>query len=230
MRWTIFPLREYSRPFTVKQTAIVLGATGLVGSSIVDEAIRASHIDRVVTITRRPAPSASPKVTNHVVDFERLDDYASLFSAGYLFSSLGTTRKQAGSIEAQRTVDLEYQYAAAQLAARHGVEHYLLVSSTGADATSGNAYLKMKGELEQRVLQLPFKRISIFQPSVLAGERAEARPGEKIGGLLLQGLRFVPGFRRYRPIRGEQVAAKMVLVSGTPGPSRETFVLDEVFP
>ncbi len=79
-----------------------------------------------------------------------------------MFSCLGTTHKQAGSIEAQRKVDLDYQYEAAQLAAGQGVRHYLLVSSFRADADSDNAYLKMKGELEKRVQNLPFERISIF--------------------------------------------------------------------
>lgn len=214
----------------MSKTAIVLGATGLVGRSLVEQLTRADHISSVVTITRRPAPSPSARVTNHVVDFGRLEDYAALFAGDYLFSSLGTTRKQAGSIDAQRRVDLDYQLKAAQLAARNGVKHYLLVSSTGADAGSGNPYLKMKGELEQRVHELPFERISIFQPSVLAGEREHPRPGEKVGVLVLAGLRFVPVLRRYRPIRGEQVAGKMVEVSRTPGPAREWFRLDEVFP
>lgn len=210
--------------------AIVLGATGLVGRNLVEQLSRAAHIERVVTITRRRAEPVSANVTNHVIDFGRLDAYASLFAADYLFSSLGTTRRQAGSIEAQRKVDLEYQFAAAHLAARHGVRHYLLVSSTGADAHTSNPYLKMKGELEQRVLQLPFERISIFQPSVLVGDRPEARAGEQFAGFMLQGLRFLPGLRRYRPIRGERVAEKMVEVSHTPGPAREWFRLDEVFP
>lgn len=214
----------------MNRTAIVLGATGLVGRAIVDHLDRAAHIERVVTITRRPVTPLSPKVTNQVVDFERLDVHASIFTADALFSSLGTTRKQAGSIEAQRKVDLDYQYAAAHLAAQHGVSHYLLVSSTGADARSSNPYLKMKGELEQRVLQLPFPRISIFQPSVLAGVREQSRPGEQLGGIVLGALRFVPGVRRYRPIRGEEVARKMVQVSNAPGPAREWFRLDEVFP
>jgi uncharacterized protein YbjT (DUF2867 family) len=211
-------------------TAIVLGATGLVGRSLVAELADAAHIDRVVTLTRRHAPVLSSKVINHVVDFARLAQHASLLAGDYLFSSLGTTRKQAGSIEAQRKVDFEYQLTAAELAASNGVSHYLLVSSTGADAGSGNPYLKMKGELEERVLQLPFPRISIFQPSVLVGERADPRAGEKLGALILGGLRFIPGVRRYRPIRGEQVAAKMVMVSAAPGPARELFQLDDVFP
>lgn len=208
----------------------MLGATGLVGRSLVEQLANAEHIGRVVTITRRPSTALSAKVVNHVVDFNRLDDYAAQFAADYLFSALGTTRKQAGSIAAQRKVDLDYQLAAALLAARSGAAHYLLVSSAGADAGSRNPYLAMKGELEQRVMELPFPRISIFQPSVLTGQRAEARASERIAGVILGGLHVIPGLRRYRPIRGEQVAHKMVIVSNTPGPSREWFRLDEVFP
>jgi uncharacterized protein YbjT (DUF2867 family) len=214
----------------VAKTAIVIGATGLVGRSLVEQLARAPHIQHVVTFTRRPAATAPAAVTNHVIDFDRLDDYASLFSGDYLFSCLGTTKKQAGSIEAQRKVDLDYQLAAATLAASNGVPHYLLVSSTGAHADSGNPYLKMKGELEQRVLQLPFTRISIFQPSVLVGSRDQARAGEQFGAFMLGALRAIPGVRRYRPIRGEQVAAKMIEVSRTDGAAREWYRLDEVFP
>ena len=142
---------------------------------------------------------------------------------------MGTTRKQAGSIAAQRKVDLDYQYRAAQLAAERGVGHYLLVSSSGANPKSANPYLQMKGELEEKVQQLPFERISIFQPSLLLGKRPEVRLGEKLGALLLPVLCTLPGLRRYRPIRGEEVAAKMVRVSRQPGASREWFKLDELF-
>ena len=120
--------------------------------------------------------------------------------------------------------------AAARLAAANGVGHYLLVSSAGADAATTHPYLRMKGELEQRVLQLPFQRISIFQPSMLMGTRVHPRLAEQVGGFVLQGLRMMPGLRRYRPIRAEQVAIKMVEVSSRPGSPREWFRLDEVFP
>ena len=212
------------------RTAIVVGATGLVGRALVEQLADAAHVDRVVGVTRRPVAYASPKVTNRVVDFDRLADHASVFRGDWLFSCLGTTRKQAGSVEAQRRVDVDYQFAAARLAAENGVEHYLLVSSSFADAKSRNAYTRMKGELEQRVLALPFQRISIFQPSLLLGERAQSRLGEEIGGAIMRVLGVVPGLRRFRPIRGEQVAARMVQISAAPGAGVEWFQLDEVFP
>jgi uncharacterized protein YbjT (DUF2867 family) len=209
--------------------AIVIGATGLVGRALVDQLAEAEHIGQVVTLTRRPAEHFSSKVYNQVVRFDQLEAHASLFAGDLLFSCLGTTRKQAGSIAAQRTVDLEYQYKAAQLAARQGVRHYLLVSSSGANANSSNAYLRMKGELEQRARSLPFGRISIFQPSLLLGQRAEARLGEQLWSRVLPVLCVLPGLRRFRPIRAEQVAAKMVRVSNSPGQPLEWFRLDEIF-
>lgn len=213
----------------MSNTAIVIGATGLVGRALVNKLASADHIDNIITLTRRPVNHASSKVENHVVNFNQLADNASLFKGDFLFSCLGTTRSQAGSIAAQREVDLEYQFKAAQLAAQNGVPHYLLISSNGANDKSNNPYLKMKGELEQRILLLPFKRISLFQPSLLMGQRKEFRLGEKLGGLILPVLSFIPGLRRYRPIRGEQVAAKMVQVSQQEGSPLEYFRLDEIF-
>jgi len=213
----------------MEKIAIVIGATGLVGRALVDLLADADHIDKIITLTRSSAKHSSPKVFNQVVDFDHLEDYASSFSADFLFSCLGTTLKQAGSIDAQRKVDLDYQFKAAKLAANNGVDHYLLVSSSAANDQSNNQYLKMKGLLEQRVKSLPFKRISIFQPSLLLGQRADFRLGEKIGSWVMSALCVIPWLRRFRPITGEQVAARMVLASKQSGRSLELFRLDDVF-
>lgn len=213
----------------MNKTAIIIGATGLVGRSLVEQLAESSHIEKIITLTRRPVEYESEKVRNHVVDFEHLENHASLFKTDILFSCLGTTKKQAGSIAAQRIVDLNYQVKAAQLAESNGVEHYLVISSSGADENSTNPYLKMKGELEQKVNSLPIKRISIFRPSLLLGPRAEFRLAEKLGSFILPILGIIPGLRRYRPITGEQVAAKMVQVSQQAGQPRECFQLDEIF-
>jgi uncharacterized protein YbjT (DUF2867 family) len=209
--------------------AIVIGASGLVGSAVVDQLARTDSIDEIITLTRKVFPHSSSKVFNQVVDFDNLDNYVQFFSADFLFSCLGTTVKQAGSIAEQRKVDLDYQFEAAELAANNGVAHYLLVSSTGANDQSNNQYLNMKGVLEQKIMHLPFKRISIFQPSLLLGERTDFRLGEKIGGLVLPVLYVIPWLRRFRPITGDKVAEKMVLSSQKFGSSLEFFRLDEIF-
>lgn len=213
----------------MNKTAIVIGATGLIGKALVDKLTESEHIEKVITITRSPVVHSSSKVVSQIVDFDQLENYASYFKGDYLFSCLGTTLKQAGTITAQRKVDLDYQLKAAQLAANNGVDHYLLVSSSGANKKSKNNYLKMKGELEEQIKGLSFKHISIFQPSLLLGQRNTFRLGEKIGSWVLPILCLLPWLNRYRPITGEEVAAKMVLTSKQPADSLEYFKLDEIF-
>ena len=218
----------------MSKTAIVIGATGLVGSQVVNQLIEAKHVSKVVTLTRRALrPSEQhdcAKFENHVVDFDCLADSASLFKGDILFSCLGTTLKQAGSIQAQRVVDLDYQYQAAKLAAEQGVGHLLLVSSSGADSKSLSPYLKMKGELEDKIQDLAFSHISIFQPSLLLGNRHSTRAAEDIASKVLPLICKLPGLKRYRPIYGAEVAEKMVAESAQPKSAVRRFKLDEVFP
>ncbi len=213
----------------MNKMAIVIGATGLVGHALVEKLAAAPHIGKIITLTRRPVIHPSSKVFNQVVDFDHLEDHPSLFNAHYLFSCLGTTKKLSGSIEAQRKVDVDYQFKAAQLALNQGVEHYLLLSSSSANAQSNNPYLKMKGELEQKISALPFQRISLFQPSLLLGQRQDFRLAEKIGSWVMPALCIIPALRRFRPITAEQVATKMAWVSQQEGHAKEIFSLDDLF-
>lgn len=214
----------------MSKTAIVIGATGLIGAHLVKLLIESEHIRRIRVVTRRPESYSSEKIENHVIDFDFLSNYEHLFTGDILFSCLGTTLKQAGSIEAQRVIDLEYQYAAAQLAYQQGVNHYLLVSSSGADHTSASAYLKMKGELETKIQTLAFEHISILQPSLLLGERREPRFAEGIAAMILPLICRLPGLQRYRPIHARQVAQRMLELSVNPVEAFERVTLEHVFP
>jgi uncharacterized protein YbjT (DUF2867 family) len=211
------------------KTAIILGATGLVGSELLNELLNSSHYTHVVTLTRRALPISHSKLTNHIIDFEKLAQCGELFKGDVLFSCLGTTQKQAGSISAQRKVDFDYQFIAAQLAVSNGIKHYCLVSSSGANAQSRSPYLKMKGQLEQQIKLLAFERISIFQPSLLLGQREQFRVAEKIGSIILPVIAWLPFLKRYRPITGKQVAKKMLTVSTEQQIKLSYFVLDDLF-
>ncbi|MFA3790856.1 NAD(P)H-binding protein [Aliiglaciecola sp. SL4] len=211
------------------RTVIVLGATGLVGKNLVNRLVLDKDVKKVIAVTRRPIEYQSNKVTNQVVNFDELDKYADIFAGDVLFSCLGTTAKQAGSVQKQRKVDVEYQYQAAKIAADNGVNHYILVSSSGANAKSVSAYLKMKGELEDAVALLPFARISILQPSLLIGERDNFRLGETLASCLLPALCKLPFFKRYRPITGDEVAKKMISISHSATTAKQVYRLDELF-
>ena len=209
--------------------AVVLGATGLIGAHLVNELALSKTVAEVVAITRRPIEYQSKKVTNIVLDFVQLANSKDAFAGDVFFSCLGTTVGAAGSIQAQRVVDLDYQLQAAKLAYAQGVDHYILVSSSGANAKSMSPYLKMKGELEALVQEIQFKHISIVQPSLLLGERSESRAGESFAARVMPIVCKLPMLNRYRPISGLEVAQKMVQIAHNPSHPFERISLDQLF-
>jgi uncharacterized protein YbjT (DUF2867 family) len=216
------------------KTALVIGATGLIGRHLVDELIASASFTRIIALTRKPLLIDSAKFDNHVVDFEHLDNFSDLFAADalstyVLFSCMGTTKKQVGSIAAQRRVDLDYQYNAAHIAREQGISEYFLVSSSGANANSPSAYLKMKGQLEEKILALDFPRSVIFRPSLLLGKRTEPRFGEDVAAKIMPLLKYIPLLKTYRPITGQQVAAKMTAIAEEVGRGQESYNLDQIF-
>lgn len=192
------------------RTAVVLGSTGLVGTRLVKVLAESNVFSEIVAPSRRRLDNRHPKVKSCIVDFERLGQYSDLLVGSCLFLCLGATRKQAGSLAAQRKVDVEYQYSAARLAANNGVRDCLLLSSLGANPTSASSYLRFKGELESQIKLLPFKRIAIFRPSFLLGRRDDSRALESAAAKMMYAVRFLPGLSRYSPVDAHIVAKVMV--------------------
>lgn len=209
--------------------AIIIGATGVVGREVVALLSKREEISEIITFTRRELNFESNKVINYVIDFDKIQDYSDLIYGEYLFSCLGTTKSQAGSIEAQRKVDLDYQLEFAKLAQKNGIHHYLLVSSPGANAESSSGYLKMKGELDQEVLKLDFASISIFKPSLILGKRKDFRLVEKIGALASSLYEHIPGLDKYKAITGKEIALKMVYEAIHIKTGKREYSLDEMF-
>lgn len=195
-----------------KKTALLLGATGLVGGYCLKELLQNDAYDKVCVFTRRRLKQSHDKLIEHVVDFDSPDSYRDLLKGHDLFCCLGTTMAKAGSREAFYRVDYTYSYQAAKMAMQNGVNQYLLVSSVGAHPDSLFFYSRVKGELEQAVKQLQFWATHIFQPSVLLGERNENRWGEQLAGRIAKGIDAVTGglLTKYRPIEAEIVAKAMV--------------------
>ena len=195
----------------MNKTAIIIGATGLVGNHLLQLLLEDKNFSCVKIFVRRKTGIDNPKLKEFIIDFNDIERYSADITGDVLFSCLGTTLKQAGSKEAQYKVDYTYQYKFAELASKNGVQHYLLVSSTGANAKSAFFYSKIKGELEQSIKQMPFDKIVIVQPSVLKGERNENRMGEKIGAAIIDGLsKIIAPLKKYRSIKGAQVAQALV--------------------
>ncbi|NHN36092.1 NAD(P)H-binding protein [Pseudomaricurvus alcaniphilus] len=212
-------------------TAIVIGATGLTGSSITRHLLDAEQYRQVIVLSRRELALRHDKLTNHVVNFDQPKKWQHLLQGDDLFSALGTTRKQAGSKHEQYRVDYTYQANAIQAAARNGVQRLFLVSSPNASQKSPLFYTKMKGKLEDFARQQSFPTLAIFQPSLITGDRADHRSAEKLAAPVIDTLsRWIPGASKYRPISGAQLGQAIVACACSDLPPGEhTFVLGKIF-
>lgn len=211
------------------KTALLIGATGLVGSELTNLLLADSRFERVRVFVRRSTGKNHPKLEEHVVNFDSIATWKGALAGDVLFSTLGTTLKQAGSQNAQYKIDFTYQYEVAKAAAENGVQHYVLVSSAGAASQSRIFYSRMKGELEVAVKALPFGHIHILQPGILEGQRAEVRAGERIGIALASLTRFIPGLKKYRPIPAKTVAQAMINAAFREQEHVEVWTLEGVF-
>ena len=200
------------------KTALLLGATGLVGSQLLDLLLKDSSFSKVRVLSRRSTGFSHEKLEEILIDFERPEDWADKVLGDVLFSAFGTTLKNAGSKEAQYKIDYHYQYLVARLAAENGVLNCVLVSSPGAKPESKLFYNRMKGELDRDIAKLGFDRLVIIQPSILFGNRKEKRAGENAGIIIGQLLSWIPGIRKYRPISGQTVAKAMIKSYTTDAP------------
>ena len=202
------------------RTAVVLGATGLVGSALVEQLAGDPEVETVVALGRRASGVKSPKVKDATVDLGAPETYREHLAVDCVFSALGTTIKVAGSEAAFRRVDHDYPLAVAQAAAAAGARRYAIVTAVGADAKSGIFYNRVKGELEEALAGLTFPRgLRILHPSLLLGDRRESRPGERVAAVLMRatGPLFAGGLRKYRAIAAADVARALVTAARSDG-------------
>ena len=197
-------------------TLMLVGATGLVGQSVLAQALAHPQVQRVVAPTRRPL-SAHPKLLNPVVDFNALPEDAPWWAVDAVICALGTTIKTAGSQGAFYAVDHDLPLRVAGLAQGHGAQAYALNSALGADAASRVFYSRTKGELERDLQSLGYLSLTFVRPGFIGGERAEPRLAEQIGVKLSQWLRpLLP--KRYRVVPAERIAFHLLQAALTAQP------------
>jgi uncharacterized protein YbjT (DUF2867 family) len=191
--------------------AVVAGASGLIGSSLLDILLNAPEYDEVLILVRKELPLSHKKLVQLVIDFDQLDNHAASITGRAIFCCLGSTKKKTPDLAAYRKIDYEYPLELAKLAKKNGVKQYHLVSALGANAASSNFYTKMKGETEDAIGKVGVKCLQIYEPSILTGDRKESRPMERfaIGVMKLIGPLLVGGLKRYRSIPAETVAKAM---------------------
>ncbi|MFM7222325.1 MAG: NAD(P)H-binding protein [Bacteroidota bacterium] len=203
----------------------IVGASGLIGSCLVDELLQTTT-SKITLITRRPLGLHSSRIHELIVDFSNqaaLNEAVKGIDA--VFIAIGTTQKKMkGDLSAYRKIDYEIPMAIAQSCATNNIPKLLLVSSIGANSSSSNFYLRLKGEVEDAIERMAIPYVGIFQPSLLLGNRKEFRLGERISQFLMPLFSFViPPM--YKPIAAKSVAKAMIreAISTQVGVKRYTY-------
>ncbi|MBB5323898.1 uncharacterized protein YbjT (DUF2867 family) [Anoxybacillus tepidamans] len=193
------------------RTALLIGASGLIGSELLTLLLESDVYKRVTIFVRRKLPIEHEKLQQVVIDFNELEAYERYFYVDDVFSCLGTTMKKAKTKQRFIKVDYEYTMRAATLAEKCHVKSFLTVSAIGANPQSPFFYNRVKGETEEALQRLAIKSLHIFRPSLLLGDRQEFRLAEKTAEWVLCRVPFlfVGKWRKYKPIEAKKVALAM---------------------
>jgi uncharacterized protein YbjT (DUF2867 family) len=191
--------------------AIIAGATGLIGSKLLQILLKEQAYDEIIILVRKPTGLDHEKLTEVVINFDRLADLTDIIKGHAVFCCLGSTQKKTPDLNIYRKVDHDYPLQLAQLAFNNGVDQYHLVSALGANAKASNFYTKMKGETEDDIKELVLKCLHIYQPALLTGDRKEYRPAEKIATVVMKIIDplLIGSLKKYRSIPAQTVAMAM---------------------
>ncbi len=235
------------------RTAIILGASGLVGTEVlkqllvdmdISEGFKPTHSTSTVSAPKGLDPSfekikffvrkaisiTHPKLEQIIVDFDTIGNYSDSIKGDVVFCCIGTTIATAGSKEAFIKVDYTYPLEFAKIAKQNGVENFLLISSIGADKAASNFYLKVKGDIELALEKLNFESLIIVRPSMLLGDRKESRFAESIGKIFMKlfSFVFIGKLKKYKAIQASAVAKAMIQLSKMKMRGSTIFLSDEL--
>lgn len=193
----------------VQRKALVLGASGLTGSYLLEILLDSEQYSQVTVYVRRPLGISHPKLVEEIVNFETIQTWVDVDD---VYCCLGATIKSVKTREAFTLVDFEAPLRIAQLQLLVGSKRFLVVSATGANARSSIFYNRTKGKLEDALKQLNYSSIYIFQPSFILGPRKESRWLEEIGIFIaLKAIPIMRGkFKKYIPVHAKAIARSMV--------------------
>jgi uncharacterized protein YbjT (DUF2867 family) len=195
----------------MSKTAIVLGATGLTGSLLLEKLIADTSYEKIKLFSRNSVHKSSTKIEEYLIDLFKLETYKDFFTGDTVFCCIGTTASKTKNKEVYKAIDYGIPVNAAKLATKNNIKTFVVVSSMGANASSSIFYNKTKGEMERDVLKQNIKNTYILRPSLIGGNRDELRIGEKIGKVIMSLLRpfFLGPLKKYKIISPENIVSCM---------------------
>jgi uncharacterized protein YbjT (DUF2867 family) len=196
------------------KTAIVFGATGLVGNLLLEELEASKAYTAIRIFVRQSTGIPLTGIEEIVTDFSDQGSLAAQVRGDDLYICLGTTIKKAGSIANMEKIDRDLPVMVATMAHGNGAKRIAVVSSIGAASTSKNYYLRIKGEMEEGIQKIGFERTVIVRPSMLLGDRKEKRTAEMVGKVVMKTVNplLTGKMKKFRAIHGRDVARAMILL------------------
>lgn len=204
------------------KTAIIIGATGLTGSIVLEKLLANEAYAKVKLFSRSTCGIKHPKIEEHLVDLLKLEEHKADFIADEVYCCIGTTKKKTPDQEKYRAIDYGIPAAAAQLCKENGIEVMAVVSAIGANPKSSIFYNRTKGEMEEAVLAAGISRTYILRPSFIGGNRQEKRAGERIGLAIFNFLKplFIGKLKKYAVIDASSIADRMIQLANSNEPTR----------
>ena len=195
--------------------ALLFGASGLVGSHLLNQLISNNNYSKIKLFVRSAIDLNDPKIEIIQTDFNNLENYREDIKGDDCFFCIGTTKKNSPDKNEYKRVELEVPKQIAQIAKSNFVNSFVFVSSGYADPKSSGDYLKFKGEVEEELKKLNFPKLGVMRPSFLLGDRKEKRVGEKIGIFIfkLMSPLLLGPLKKMKPIHSEIVARSMIKVA-----------------
>jgi len=191
--------------------ALILGASGLIGSELLKIILNDPSYINVKIVVRTKLPIDNPKLSQIISDFDGLESNKEHLVGDVVFSCLGSTKAKTPDQKEYYKIDHDYPLKASGFALINGAKFLHIVSSLGANISSSSSYLKMKGETEEDISNLPFLGIHIYRPSLITGNRKEKRPLEDLGASLFSLINplLLGPLRKYRSIAASEIAKAM---------------------
>lgn len=202
----------------MQKTAIIIGATGLTGSLVLEQLLNNPAYTTIKLFSRKQSGIQHPKVQEFVGDLLHFENFAKDFTGDEVYCCIGTTKKKTPDREQYKAIDIGIPVNAAQLAKQNGVQTFAVVSAIGADANSSVPYNRIKGEMEKGVMEADIAHTYILRPSMIAGNRKEHRGGEKFAiGVFMVFNFMIP--KKYRMVEASAIAKRMIALCDGRGPS-----------
>jgi uncharacterized protein YbjT (DUF2867 family) len=191
--------------------AIIVGASGLIGSNLLDILLAQPDYHEVLIIARKKSKNKNTKITQLVIDFDELEKHADEITGDVLFCCLGTTRKATPDLTEYRKIDHDYPVKLAEIAVTNNIEQFHYISAIGANSGSSNFYTKIKGDAEGALKKVGLKSLQIYEPSLLIGNRKKRRFAESMAVVVMKIVNpiLVGKLRKYRAIEAIDVAKAM---------------------